>query len=89
MGKRHRYTEAQIIGFLKQVDAGAKVGDVSREYGFSEHSYYRWRAKYGGLDVSEAQEKRRLEEENRRLKHIVADQALDIVALKSALGKKW
>jgi putative transposase len=89
MARKRKFNEAQIIGFLKQVDAGAKVGDVCREHGFSEHSYYRWKAKYGGLDVSQAQEKRRLEEENRRLKHIVADQALDIATLKAVLGKKW
>jgi len=89
MPRRSKYTDAQIIGFVREVDAGAKVGEVCRCAGVTEKTFYRWKAKSGGMTVNEAQEKRRLEDENRRLKQIVADLALDNQALKSALGKKW
>ena len=89
MPRRSKYTDAQIIGFVREVDAGAKVGEVCRRAGVTEKTFYRWKAKFGGMTVNEAQEKRRLEDENRRLKQIVADLALDNQALKSALGKKW
>jgi putative transposase len=74
---------------LKEVEAGAKVQDVIRHLGITETTFYRWKAKYGGMDVSEARRLRALEEENRRLKHMVADLSLDIQALKAVLGKKW
>ena len=87
--KRSRFTTEQIIGMLKEHQAGVKVPDLARKHGISAHTFYRWKAKYGGMEVSEAQRLKHLEEENRRLKHMVADQALDIQALKAVLGKKW
>jgi putative transposase len=87
--RKSRFTEAQIIGILKQAEGGAKVDDLAREHGISTQTIYNWRAKYGGLEVSEAKRLRELEEENRRLKKLVADLSLDKEALKDALGKKW
>ena len=69
--------------------AGLKLAELARKHGVTEHTIYRWKAKYGGMDVSDAQRLKQLEDENRRLKHMVADQALDIQALKAVLGKKW
>ena len=74
---------------LKQVEAGRKAEDVAREIGVSKHTLYAWKAKYGGLEVSEAQRLGQLEEENRKLKQLVAEQALDIVGFKAVLSKKW
>lgn len=87
--KGTRYKEEQIIGILKQGDAGVRIPELCREHGISEGTFYRWKSKYGGMDVSEAKRLRQLEDENRRLKHIVADQTLDIQALKSVLSKKF
>jgi putative transposase len=87
--KRSRFTPEQIIGILKENESGAKAGELARRHGVTEHTIYRWKAKYGGMSVSDAQKLRQLEDENRRLKHIVADQTLDIQALKAVLGKKW
>ncbi len=87
--RKRRFTEAQIIGILKEAEAGTRVQDLAREHGVSAQTIYSWRAKYGGLEVNEAKRLRELEEQNRQLKQMVADQALDIRALKSALGKKW
>ena len=87
--KKSRYKEEQIIAVLKEVDAGAKLQDVVRRLGISEQTYYRWKAKFGGMEVSDAKKLRALEDENRRLKHMVADQALDIQMLKAVVGKKW
>jgi putative transposase len=87
--RKSRFTEAQIIGILKQAEGGAKVDDLAREHGVSTQTIRNWRAKYGGLEVSEAKRLRELEEENRRLKKMVADLMLDKEALKDALGKKW
>jgi len=87
--KRSRFTEEQIIGVLKEGEAGIAVPELSRKYGICEQTYYRWKAKYGGLEVSEARRLRQLEDENRRLKHIVAEQVLDIQALKGVLTKKF
>ena len=87
--KRSRFTTEQIIGVLREHEAGAKAGELARKHGVAEHTIYRWKAKYGGMDVSDAQRLKQLEDENRRLKHMVADQALDIQALKAVLGKKW
>lgn len=87
--KKSRYKEEQIIAVLKEVDAGAKVQDVVRKLGITEQTYYRWKAKFGGMEVSDAKKLRGLEDENRRLKQMVADQALDIQALKAVISKKW
>jgi len=87
--KKSRFTEEQIIGILKEGDAGVAVKELSRKYGICDQTYYRWKAKYGGLEVSEARRLRQLEDENRRLKHLVAEQMLDIQALKGVLAKKF
>jgi putative transposase len=85
--KRSRFSEEQIIGVLKEAEAGARVSELCRRHGISDATFYTWRSKYGGLEVSEVRRLRQLEEENRRLKAIVADQALDIRALKDVLAK--
>ena len=87
--KGKRYTEEQIVGFLKEAEAGVPVKELCRKHGISEQSFYRWKSKYGGLEVSELRRLKELEEENRRLKQIVADQALDIQGLKHVLSKKF
>jgi putative transposase len=87
--KRSKFSEEQIIGILKQSEAGAKTGDLCRQHGISAATFYAWRSKYGGLEVDEARRLKQLEEENSKLKRIVADQALDITMLKDLLGKKW
>ena len=87
--RQSRFTEEQIIGVLKEGEAGMKVGEICRKHGICEPTYYRWKAKYGGLEVSEARRLRQLEDENRRLKQIVADLTLDNQALKTVLAKKF
>lgn len=87
--KKSRFSEEQIVGVLKEAEAGVPVGELCRRLGVSGVTFYRWKAKYGGLEVSEAKRLRALEEENRRLKQIVAEQALDNRALKAVLSKKW
>ena len=87
--KRSRFTEEQIIGVLKESEAGVKTADLLRKHGISEQTLYRWKAKYGGMTVSEARKLKLLEDENRRLKHLVADLTLDNQALKAVVGKKW
>jgi putative transposase len=87
MAKRH--TEEQIIGVLKESEAGMKTPELCRKHGISEGTFYHWKDKYGGMTVSEMRRLRALEEENRRLKQIVADQALDIRALKEINSKNW
>lgn len=87
--KKSRFTEAQIIGILKEGEAGAKTSELARKHGVTEHTIYRWKAKFGGLSVSEAQRLKQLEDENRRLKHLVADLTLDNQALKAINAKKW
>jgi len=82
-----RYSEEQIITILKEADGSGNVGEVIRRHGISAHTYYRWKSKYSGMDVSEARRLKALEDENRRLKRIVADQTLNIQILKEALGK--
>ena len=87
--KGSRFTEEQIIGILKEVEAGLKVVEACRKYGMSQWTLYAWRKKYQGLTVPDARRLRGLEEENRRLKVLVAEQALDNRALKDVLSKKW
>ena len=87
--KRLRFSEEQIIGVLKEAEAGAKTGELARRHGVSEATIYNWKAKYGGLEVSDAKRLRALEDENAKLKRMLADSMLDNVALKDLLGKKW
>lgn len=87
--RKSRYTEEQIIRVLKEQESGVKVSELCRKYGISEQTFYRWRSKYGGMSVSEARRLKALEEENRRLKQIVGEQALDIQALKAVFEKKY
>lgn len=87
--KNSRFSEEQIIGILKQSEAGAKTSELCRQHGISPATFYTWRSKYGGLEVSEAKRLKQLEEENAKLKRIVADQTLDITMLKDLVGKKW
>jgi putative transposase len=87
--KAKRYTEEQIIGILKGHEAGAKVADLVRRHGVSEQSFYRWKSKYGGMEVSDARRLRELERENARLKKLLAEAELDKAMLKDVLGKKW
>ena len=83
--KKTRYSEEQIIGVLKQMEAGRKVSDLARELGVSEGTLYVWKSKFGGLEVSEARRLKELEDENRRLKHMVTDLRLDKEALKAVI----
>jgi len=85
--KKTRYSEEQIIGTLKQMEAGRKVAELSRELGVSEATLYTWKSKYGGMEVSEAKRLKEFEDENRRLKQLVADLSLDREALKSVIRK--
>jgi putative transposase len=87
--RKTRFTEEQIIQVLKAAEAGEKPLDLCRKHGISEQTFYRWKAKYGGMDVSEARRLKQLEDENRRLKHAVADLTLEAQALRAALSKKW
>jgi putative transposase len=87
--KRSRFSEEQIVGVLQEWDAGAKVADLVRRHGVTEQTLYRWKKKYGGLQVSETKRLKALEEENRQLKRLVADQALNLQVVKELLGKKW
>ena len=87
--KGKRYTEEQIIAVLKEGEAGAKVSDLCRKYGMSDATYYNWKSKYAGMSVSDVRRLKALEEENRRLKQIVGEQALDIRALKDLLSKTF
>jgi putative transposase len=87
--KRSRFTEEQIIGVLREQEAGTKTADVCRRHGISTATLYAWKAKYGGMDVSEARRLRALEDENTKLKRLLADAMLDNVALKDLLTKKF
>lgn len=89
MPRPRKYTEEQIIRILAEADAGKKTSDICREHGISEKTYYVWKAKFGGMSVSDARRLRTLEEENRKLKRLVADQALDLLALKEINSKNW
>ena len=87
--KRSRFTEEQIIAILREQEAGVPVTELCRKHGLSSPTFYKWKAKFGGLDVSEARRLKALEEENAKLKRMLADAMLDNVALKDLLGKKW
>ena len=87
--KRTRFTEEQIIGILREQEAGAKTAEVCRRHGISSATFYAWKAKYGGLNVSEARRLKALEDENTKLKKLLADAMLDNVALKDLLAKKF
>jgi putative transposase len=87
--RKVRFKEEQIVGILHQAEAGRKVLELCREHGISEQTFYRWKKKYGGLQVSEAKRLKQLEDENRRLKKLVADLSLDKEALKDVLSRKW
>ncbi len=87
--KRKRFTEEQIIGILKQHESGVRVPELARQHGISEGSIYRWKARFGGMEVSEAKRLRELETENSKLKRLLADAMLDNAALKDVLSKKW
>jgi putative transposase len=84
-----RHSEEQVITILKQGDSGVKTAELCRQHGITEATYYRWKAKYGGMDISDAKKLKQLEEENRKLKHVVADLTLDNLALKDVLSKNW
>ena len=87
--KRKRYTEEQIISILKEHEAGASVPDLSRRHGVAENTIYRWKSKFGGMEVSDAKRLKGLEEENRKLKKLLAEQLLDNATLKEMLGKNF
>lgn len=87
--KRSRFTEEQIIGILKEQEAGAKTVDVCRKHGISDATFYKWKAKYGGMEVSEAKRLKALEDENARLKKLLAEAMLDNAVLKEISSKKW
>ncbi len=87
--KRMRFAEEQIIAVLSEHEAGAKTGDLARKHGVSEATLYNWKAKFGGMDVSDAKRLKSLEDENAKLKKLLADQMLEAAALKELLAKKW
>ena len=87
--KRARFTEEQIIGLLKEHEAGVKTTDLARKHGVSEATLYNWKSRYGGMDVSEAKRLKQLEDENAKLKKLLAEQMLDAAALRELLSKKW
>ena len=87
--KRKRFTEEQIIAILKEHEAGVAVSELCRKHGVSDASIYKWKAKFGGMEVSEAKRLKQLEDENAKLKRLLADAMLDNTALKDLLGKKW
>ncbi len=86
---KKRFNEAQIIGIIKEQENGCIVADICRRHGIVQATFYKWKAKYGGLEVSEAQRLKSLEDENRRLKKLLAEAELDKAILKDALSKKW
>ena len=87
--KKSRYTDSQILSILKQNEAGTSVADLCREYGMSDATFYNWRAKYGGMDISLMKRLKELEDENRRLKKMYAEEKLKCEIAKEAIEKKW
>lgn len=87
--KRSRFSEDQIIGILREHEAGVKTADVCRKHGISSATFFKWKAKFGGMDVSDARKLRALEEENRKLKKLLAETMLDVAMLKDLNAKKW
>ena len=87
--KRSKFSDEQILAIVKEGEAGRKVADLCRVNGITEQTYYRWKAKYGGMDSSEAKRLKQLEDENRKLKHVVAELTLDNRALKDVVSKNW
>ena len=87
--KRSKFTEEQIIGILREQEAGAKTAEVCRRHGISSATFYAWKAKYSGMTVSEAKRLKALEDENAKLKRLLAEQMLDMAAMKELLSKKW
>ncbi len=87
--KRSRFTEEQIIGVLKEHEAGVKTADLCRKHGISSATFFKWKAKYGGMEVSDARKLKALEDENRRLKKLLAETMLDVTMLKDLNSKKW
>ena len=87
--RKSRFTEAQIIGVLKEQQAGLAVAELCRKHGISDATFYNWRSKYGGMEVSDAKRLKALEEENRKLKKLLAESMLDVATLKEALGKNF
>ena len=86
---KNRFTEEQIIGVLKEAEAGIKIADLCRKHGISDATYYNWKAKFGGMTVSDAQRLKALEAENSKLKRLLAESVLDNAALKDVVGRKW
>jgi len=87
--KRSRFTEEQIIGILREHEAGLKTADLCRKYGISSATFFKWKSKFGGMDVSDAKKLKALEDENRRLKKLLAETMLDVTMLKDLNSKKW
>jgi putative transposase len=87
--KKSKFTESQIIGILKEQEQGAKVSELCRQHGISDATFYNWKSKYGGMNVDELRRLRDLEQENARLKKIIANQSLDIDIMKDVISKKW
>ena len=86
---KRRFTEEQIIGVLREQEAGARVQEITRRHGISEQTFYRWKSKYGGLEVSDVRRLKELEAENGKLKRLLADAMLDNAALKDVVSRKW
>jgi putative transposase len=87
--RKSRFTTDQIVGMLHEHETGAKISELCRRHGISDQTFHRWKKQYGGLQVREARRLKQLEEENRQLKRLVADQALNLLVVKDLLGKKW
>jgi putative transposase len=87
--KRSRFSEEQIIGVLKEHQAGLRAAEICRKYGISDATFYHWRSKYGGMEVSEAKRLKALEDENKKLKKLLAESMLDVATLKELLGKNF